>query len=760
MSNPYKAVFRPIQGYYPTAPVTGEQADYIYQGLNVILKGGSEFKYLEQYTGYGLFAASGSNTLATGTAAITTGSNTVTGTSTKFLSEFVPGQEIAISSRVYTVFRIDSDTSMQVSPAAASTGSGIQIAILQQIQALDTVILTLIRGSVVRLPEGHLLGAGRGAVRINGSVLAGGGWTLTDQPQLAIYNPGNGNYTPYRLGMTTPVAPTLANVAGGTKMAATTYSVRIVSAKSATKGWNQASPSASVTLMANQRVQITFPAMDTGAGQDVWKVYVTLSTNTTPTQGPWYDFGRFITTAEVSSGGGNVTIEWADAEVSQNDLLEFDNDPATSAGFVASLGGLPVLISCNGAGRVLSGTAATTAASATITGTSTQFTSELAVGRFVWINDLLYRVTVISSNTSMTVATNALATASGLTIRSADETPGPVIRPAKSTVGGYNFEAYPARSAVAIDPPDPIIGYYQAQERIYLLTANSLNFAEASGDPDVPLVTKPFWTVGFRNPRAIAFANGYLYAFTTNGATRSAAFGDKVETEHAFAAPVDSIMSTWDAGKVTVAYNQQIEAICYMHADDGTRSGGTARYGTLLPFMLRMGVWGPPLRMEDLSDVDPTYATSTATVQGVMYFASPTNAGATNIYTVSVANGEVGEVFAASPFMDMGAEGFDKTVEGLILTAGRSTAANIVCEIYGSVADGAVPISDLQAGGNSQSGQLTFGVNTPVVTTARKKMNVRKLRTVAVRVRMATQDSVSARLDELKIDGEIDTVSY
>jgi len=760
MSNPYKAVFRPIQGYYPTAPVTGEQADYIYQGLNMILKGGTEFKYLEQYTGYGLFAASGSNTLGTGTVAITTGSNTITGTSTKFLSEFVPGQEVAISSRVYTVFRIDSDTSMQVSPAAASTGSGIQVAILQQIQALDTVILTLIRGSVIRLPEGHLLGAGRGAVRVNGAALAGGGWTLTDQPQLAVYNPGSATYTPYRLGMTTPIAPTLANVAGGTKMAATTYSVRLASAKVATKGWNQASPSTSVTLLANQRVQVTFPAMDTANGQDAWKMYVTLSTATDATQGPWYDFGRLIATSEVGSGGGNVTLEWADAEVSSNDILEYDNDQATSAGFVASLGGLPVLISCNGPGHNLTGTVATTAGSATVTGTSTLFGAELAIGRFVWINSLIYRVLNIASNTSMTVTPSPAGTGSGLAIRSADETPGPVIRPAKSTVGGYNFEAYPARSAVAIDPPDPILGYYLVQERLFLLTANSLNFAEPTGDPDVPLRTAPYWTVGFRNPRAIAFANGYLYAYTTNGATRSAAFGDKVETEHSFAAPVDAVMSSWDPGKVTVAYNQQLEAMCYMHADDGTRAGGTARYGTLLPFMLRMGVWGPPLRMEDLSDVDPTYATSTATVQGVMYFASPTNAGNTNIYTVSVANGEVGEVFVASPFMDMGAEGFDKTVEGLILTAGRTSASNVVCEIYGSVADGTVPISDLQAGGNSQSGQLTFGLNTTVVTSARKKMNVRKLRTVAVRVRLTSQDSVSARLDELKIDGEIDTVSY
>lgn len=760
--------WRPLRGFFPAQSVTGEAADTIYQGLNMIMRGGDEFKFLEQWTGYGLFAAAGANTLATGTAAIVSGDMTVTGTGTKFRSELVPGQEIAINGRVFTVFRIDSDTSMEVSPAGHTTIGLQPIALLQQIQELDTVVASLIRGSIIKVPLGHYLGVGRGFVRFNGAAVPGPGWILRDQPQLAVYDLAAGTYTPYPLGMATPTLVAVANVAGGTKMKAVAYSVRAVAAKTATKGWNNPSEPIAVTLAANEQVQITLPGMDTANGQDAWKIYVSLSSSgaslADARQGPWFDFGRLFTTAEVPAAGGNVTIQWADSEVDENDQLEFDNDPAPNAGFVATLGGLPVLLSCNGQGRQLTGTAATTATSTTINGTSTLFLSELAIGAMVWIGGKLYQVKTITSNTVMDVTVAALANASPLNIHAADQTPGSVIRPAKRTLGGYNFEAYPASAAVSIDPPDSILGYYQALERIYLLTANSLNFAELNEDPTtaatIPVITKPYWKVGFRNPRALAFANGYLYGYTTNGATRSAAFGDRVDTEHAFAAPVDTIMSLWDPAKVTVAYNAQLEAICYMHADDGTRPGGAARYGTLLPYMLRMQVWGPPLRMEDLSDVDPTYATSTATVQGKMYFASPTFAGVTNIYQVSVDNGEVGETFLASPFMDMGAEGMDKNVRRLCLTAGRTSAADAIADIYGSVPNGAVPISNLISGASSQSGNIPFTLNTPVVTTFQKKLYVNRLRTVSVRVRLASSGSVGGRVDEILLTGNISEVVY
>lgn len=760
---PFFIRWTPRGGYNPSARITGEQQNSIYAGLNMILVGEGESMHLEQYTGYNLFAASGSNTLATGTAAITTDSTTVTGTGTLFTRELVPGQEIAISSRVFSVFRIDSDTSMVVTPKAHTTGSGIPIALLQQIQELDTKIATLIRGSIIRLPKNHLLGVGRGVVRLNGAVLPGAGWTLTDQPQVAVYDVLTGNYTPYRLGMNTPALTTVTPVVGGgvKGMPAGNYTVRIVPYKFATEGYNLPSEAIAVTLAtAGDRISVTFPAMDTANGQDGWLVYGTKSTSSAanPMMGPWYTGPSLrLSSTQVSSAGVAFTLEWSDAEITTP--LEFDNDPPPPAAFMASLGGLPVLVGCRGMGRQLTGTAATTAGNATITGTSTLFTTELSLGRFVWIGSNLYKVLTIASATSMTVDPTPTATASPLTIRSAEEAPGPVLHPAKFGLNGLNFDAYSFKAAVAIDPPDNILGYYQAKTRIYCLTANSLAYAERNDDPatssTLPLVTRPFWKVGFRNPRAFVAVNGYIYAFTTAGATRSAEFGDTVQTEHQFAAKVFSDMAGWDPGKVTVAYNQDFESVCFMHADDGTRSGGTARYGTMLMFMLHSGEWSPPLRMEDLSDVDPTYATSTATVQGKMYFASPTNLGVTNIYELSVPGGEVGETFIAPNFMDADAEGYDKNIRAVGVTAGRSNSANATLDVYGSVVDGAVPVTDLRAGTNSQSGNISVALNTPVVVTSAKKMAINNLQLFTVRIKLANSGSVGARVDELRISGNI-----
>lgn len=752
----------PRGGYNPAAAIDGEQSNSVYAGLNMVLITDGERAHLEQWTGYGLFAASGANTLATGTASLLLNADVVTGAGTRFFTDLTPGQSIAINGRVFTVFRIDSDTSMVVSPKAHNTIAAQPIALLQQIQALDTRIATHIRGSIIRLPKGHLLGAGRGFVRTNGNALPGPGWILTDQPQVAVLDPVTGNYTPYRLGMVTPAVPTATPVVGGgTKgMPAATYSVRIVPYRFATDGYNNPSDPVSFTLATlGDRVDVTFPAMDTANGQDGWRIYGTKSTSTTNAMGgPWYLI-RTLTSTEVAPAGGTFRLEWADGELTV--LLEFDNDPPPPAAYMAALGGLPVAVGCRGQGHLLTGTATTAGpGSNVITGAGTLFTTELALNRFVWLGTNIYRILTITSATSMTVTPTPAGAAAGLAIRTAEDAPGPVLHPAKVSIlsGGINADAYSPLAAVAIDPPDPILGHYVTRERIYCLTANSLAFAERNTDPATsntnPLVTRPHWNLGFRNPRAIVAVNGYLYAFTTAGATRSAEFGDEVQTEHTFAAKVAPDMALWDPGKVTVAYSAEFESVCFMHADDGTRPGGTARYGTMLMYMLRLQEWSTPLRMEDLADVDPTYATSTATIQGQMYFASPTNLGVTNIYQLAIPNGEVGETFIAPNFSDAGADEYDKNLRYFKMTAGRTSAAPVVVDFYGTVAGGAAPVANLVAG-SSSLGQKSLTVNTPVVITLMDKLYINRLQNFTMRIRFSSSGSVGARLDKLNLWGNI-----
>ena len=68
-------------------------------------------------------------------------------------------------------------------------------------------------------------------------------------------------------------------------------------------------------------------------------------------------------------------------------------------------------------GNSLTGTVQVTNGSATVTGTGTSFTTQLAVGSNVYINSVLYKVSVIGSATSLTLSTTyAGTTASGLTM--------------------------------------------------------------------------------------------------------------------------------------------------------------------------------------------------------------------------------------------------------------------------------------------------------------------------------------------------------
>lgn len=763
MAVPFQKSWRPVRGYWPTQPLTGAASDTILRGQNLIMRGGKENVYCEQFAGVTDLEAGGTLDSLTGTVATTSGSATLTGTSTKFLSELIIGQLVLVNNRIYVITAIASNTSATIEPSGASTASGITAYFCRQIQEVDIFRGTFVRGSVIRLAQGHLLGVGYGQVRLNGSGLPGTALTLKHQVQIAILDNGSGDYTPYTLGMHNPTETgySVSSTSGGSKnMLPGTYGIRIVPARMATGGFNNPSSSKTSTLStAGDRVTITFPAMDTGVGQDAWRVYVTLYTTAESNTGPWYYLDT-VSTTQVSSGGGTtLNFEWRDAEVSGNDVLEFTNDAAPAAAFVASLGGIPVLISCNGMGHTLTGTIATTNGSATVTGTSTTFTSDLAVDRWVWLDGKLYRVLTVDSATSMTVTPTPTATASGKAIRAADEAPGPVIRPAKPYLGGFNIEAFPGRAGVAVNPPETIIGYVEGMGRLYLLTQNRLHIASLTGDPDVPITTRPFWKVGFKNPRACVFVNGTLYAFTTNGATRSAGEGDNVEEDHEFAAPVASVMATWFAGKVTVSYDPKNESVCFMHNDDSARVGGTKRCSVALLYSLRLGVWSTVLKMEDTTDTNDTWSTSVATVGGLLYVLAASNSGsAWRVWSWDTGGALLGEVWAASPFMDMEAEGQDKDHEGISMTAHGSSALS--AQIYGAGVNEDVPLASLEAGTSSDSGSIPFTPGSSVRIFAREEALVLEKRVLACRILLSTSGNNSARLDEVVMDGKVTKFKY
>ena len=754
---------RPTGGYNPTQPYNGDAADTIYAGQNMICRESRENGiYVENWKGVNAYdeTSKPAPVALTGTVATTAGSSLLTGTGTKFLSELVPSQWILVNNDIFNVYTINSDTELVASDSFLTTASGITAYRTQIITEVDNIRGNLIRGSIIRFPNGNFLTVGDGTIRFNGDTLTSS-VSASKRLTLAVFDPAsstnlNSGYTSFPLGMAVPTLSTVTAVGGGTKnMQAGTYSVRITPSRTTTGGYNNPSEKVEVTLTAGQQIQITFPAMDTASGQDSWDVYVTLYSTGGGIQGPWYYYGT-ITTSQVSSAGGTYTIEYNDAEVSGNRLLTFNNDPPPDALFVASLQGLPILLSCNGRGRTLQGTAATNG-TATVTGTGTQFQTDLDRGQIIYIDGKLYTVDTITSDTSIDVSPTPSATASGLDISLADTAPGPVIRPAKPAINGANVEAFPAEFKVAVDPPENIMGWVRgSQGRIYAMTENYLHLVSSTGNPDLPVTVRPYWRAGFRNPQALTFVNDTLYGYTVNGPTRSIANADEGIEEHSFAAPVAAVTANWVPERVRVGYDPKNEAVCFFHSTIG--SGSTARFSECLMYMLRLGIWSPTIILESTNN--DRIVTGVATVAGKMVLTISGREDISGAAAITADNYQWDNgtdaiaAFITTPWMDAGDPGADKTITGLQLTAYSALTMN--CGIWAASAG-----EDISSAGTADSGTLAFTPGTSSQPTYLKRTNVPRARLFLVRVNLDWLGTGTlARLDEMTIRGNITENRY
>ncbi len=662
------------QGFVPTQPIVGENNGSIYRGQNMIPRGERGRLYMEVFGGVGLLNESVANTTLVGTVTTVAGSTTVTGTGTKFTRDLIPGQLVLVANRPVSVRIIVSDTvflSSQPCPTAAA-GVGQSIVAAHTIVDADIFRATLARGNVLRTAKGNLLFVGQGIVRLNGVDVTGSP-EATAQLKLAIYDPFSGNYTTYKLGMKTPVLVTVAATGGGTKnMQAGTYSVMIAPARVATDGYNNPSNVVEVVIATGDKIRITFPAMDTAAGQDSWRVYGTLFSEDQGITGPWY-YVATINTTQVSSGGGTYDFEWRDAEIKVNEIAEFNNDPPPNAAFVGQLGNYPVLISCNGPGRVLQGTVSVTNGSPTITGVGTAFDVDCTVGSYVYVDNagttLFFQVKTVDSPTQITAVADSNATAATKQARLGDSAPGPVIRPCKPSVSGVNIEAFPASFSQAVNPPETIIGWVQGVGRLYLMTENRLHIAVLSNALP-PVTVRPFWHVGFRNAQSCVFINGFIYGFTTAGATRSIADGDEGLEEHAFAAPVADVMRSWAPEFVRLAYDPVNEAVCFCYSPPDPTIGGFYVTNVLM-YMLRTGVWSTLLVIDNTSA--NRALTGVATVSGNMY---PLISGQTYGWDSGGVNIPWSMVW---PGFDAGSAMMDKTVIGISGVALTQSGVVAIC---------------------------------------------------------------------------------
>lgn len=501
--------------YWPTSPRSGNAADHAFRMSNVWKRGRNGTSYHECAALPLNLSETIASTALTGTLATTANSTTITGTGTAFTTELHLGQFFLINDTVGSrsflcvVERIDSATSLIVSRAPTASVSGKTGYRLPIMGAMDTQRWTALRGGAVRTVKGILFSVGDGVFRLNGAALTNS-LTLTRTPQISLLS--GSTYTHSPLGMDTPGAPTAASVAGGTKgMIAAAYAIRVTPERLGTLGFNNPSVRAAVTLLATERIQITFPAVDSTHLQDAWGVWGTRYIDSQDTSGqntingPWFRVGQVAESA--LDGSRRANFEWLDGEVETQgaglagSLLTFDNDAPPHAEFVALFNGIPVWISCNGPG---------------------------------------------------------------------DTSPGPFIRPAKPS----NVEAAPAGLGYPTSPPELILGVVASEARLYLLTTNHLQIAQPTANELAPVRISPFWKTGLKNPYQLIFVDGTLYGATNSGPGRSSGEGDEQETQKTWAAPIAEFYKSWVKGHVMVAHDPLNEAVVYFESANALNGSG------------------------------------------------------------------------------------------------------------------------------------------------------------------------------------------
>lgn len=688
-------IIRPAR-YSPTQPRSGDTSDdALFRMSNSLIRGQAPLTYAECYAGSLSLAETIATSNCTGTVALTSGSTTVTGTATTFISELHLGQFCLVvdagdnRSFLLVVEKIVSDTSFICSRAPSFTGTttGETLVRLPIIFPVDKDRGTAIRGNVLRFDKGTLLSVGDGVFRLNGSAVSSS-LTLTRAPQISLYLQSAGTYTNFTLGMNTSTAPVLAAAGGGTKqMRAATYSIVITPERTQTIGYNNPSLQTTVTLANNDRVSITFPAMDTTHGQNAWGVWVTtfaesLGADQNYLLGPWFRLDQYT----GNTAGFTTTIEWTDAEVERNDLITFNNDAPPQAEFVAVLNNNPLYISCQGIG------------SATIT------------------------------------------------------SPGPFIFPTKPG----NIEAAPTDVAFSTSPPEIILGVVSAVGRLYLLTTNHLQIAQGTPSDVVPIIIQPYWKGGFVNPYQVAFVNETLYGFPVGGPTRSAANfittnADEISPDKGFAAAVQEIVDSWVRGHVMVAHDPVNDAICFFYSANELNSSSfwTTR---ILVFGLRQNDWIGEVTLS--STTQDMIVSGVATVSGYLEFLCggrlTNNTVSVGTYRFDQVAGSAVSWYAAPPFNDDGDEQRAHVVKRLRVT-GKTTSGSI--GVFGTQPTEVIDVAALEAGNSSSlTGAISIPNTAAVAYSQQFQVNCANLDVSTVRVQGTYAGSgVKDRVDEIMI---------
>ncbi len=661
--------------YFPTAARSGGGAEFIFRQQNLWKRSGAGSGYWEVAAGPQDLSETIATSALTGTLSTTANSTTVAGTGTAFTTELRPGQFFLVvdaagnRSFLCCVERVVSATSVIVSQAPSASVSGKTGYRLPVIFALDAQRGTALRGVVVRNDRGTLFSVGDGTFRLNGSALSGSSLTLARDPKVSIYDSATGNYANYTLGLPTPTGQSVANVAGGTRgMQAASYSIVITAERAEYPGHGNPGTRLDFTIAAGERPEITFGSMDTASGQSAWGVWGT----------------RYL------------------------DSLGADKNYLNGPWFRINAGSGPD-------GQVLA--------------------ADLTAGKLAleWLDAEIESNRLVTFDNDPPPDAEFVALFNGVPVwvstnGPGDTSPGPFISPAKPS----NIEAAPAGLSYPTSPPETILGCVSALGRLYLLTTNHLQIAQGTPDERVPVIVRPFWKAGFKNPYQLVFVNGVLYGNATSGPSRSVADGDEQSAEKDWASALAEFTNTWVTGHVLVAHDPLNDAVCFFHSAYSLNSSGF--------WTTRVWVYGLS-EQEWVADLLLTSTTRDQIVSGVatvgdylellMGGRKSDNSVEVKTYRFEGGSGSPVDYYLASNFTDSGAELRPKRLGPSFKVAGKLTSGQL--KVYGAGPSQAIPVSDLEAGTNALA-TLSLSNGSNVTEGAALKANVKNLRQHTVRV--------------------------
>ena len=633
--------FRPSP-YIPSSPRSGDNSPFIFRAKNLWIRGKDKF-YAECYAGSESLGESIPPVAITGTIAFTTTSKTITGTSTLFTSELSPGQFLLAGTEIIVVDQVLSNTSLTVHRAPTANGSSITAYRMPVLFELDKSRGTLLRGNAIRFEQGHILGVGSGTLRENGNIISG--FSASKSPKLALFDANTQTYTSvFTLGLSAPSGVTGAAVSGGTRgMTAGERGIRICRGRKATaKGYGNPGENITVTTTAGQQIELDFTSE------------VAVSDN--GFDGWWIFITEYVSGSSLTQDEG-PWYKWK--FITADDL------------------------------------------------TSNKYTFEI-------LNSEITRSELLTFNNDAPCDADFVAMLTGYPILVSCQGKGTATKPDGTSPGPFivpfkpnNMEAAPLSypNPVSTSPPETILGFKTAAGRLFLMTANKLQFGAFTGNAAFPITIRPFWQTGFANPYNLAFVNGVLYGATTAGFTRSIAEGDEGAEEHQFAADVEEDSNTWNKGHVLVEYDPKNEAMCFFYS--GAYKNDSGYWVTVvLPYLLNKGFWNPPIILE--STTQDMIVSGVANVNGFLEFlAGGRKSGGSvgvDTYRFDTGSGQSINWYLAWGYSDDGAEQNAKNIKGFRVT-GRFSNATL--GIHGSTSDTDIDVTTLEA---NNSGSLSGAI--------------------------------------------------